>query len=39
MYFLMFFVYRNSVRLAIRKIMYAPAKQGEQPSIEVSKLS
>ncbi|ODN02937.1 Beta-arrestin-1 [Orchesella cincta] len=28
---------RNSVRLAIRKIMYAPAKQGEQPSIEVSK--
>lgn len=29
--------FRNSVRLAIRKIMYAPAKQGEQPSIEVSK--
>lgn len=28
---------RNSVRLAIRKIMYAPSKQGEQPSIEVSK--
>ncbi|CAG7723641.1 unnamed protein product [Allacma fusca] len=28
---------RNSVRLAIRKIMYAPGKQGEQPSIEVSK--
>ncbi|KAK2706135.1 beta-arrestin-1-like [Artemia franciscana] len=28
---------RNSIRLAIRKIMYAPAKQGEQPSIEVSK--
>ncbi|KAK6631228.1 hypothetical protein RUM43_014325 [Polyplax serrata] len=27
----------NSVRLAIRKIMYAPSKQGEQPSIEVSK--
>jgi beta-arrestin len=30
-------VYRNSVRLAIRKIMYAPSKQGEQPSVEVSK--
>ncbi|XP_073992211.1 beta-arrestin protein kurtz isoform X4 [Rhodnius prolixus] len=28
---------RNSVRLAIRKIMYAPCKQGEQPSVEVSK--
>lgn len=28
---------RNSVRLAIRKIMYAPSKQGEQPSAEVSK--
>ncbi|KAL7639560.1 UNVERIFIED_CONTAM: hypothetical protein RMT77_010061 [Armadillidium vulgare] len=28
---------RNSVRLAIRKVMYAPAKQGEQPSVEVSK--
>lgn len=28
---------RNSVRLAIRKIMYAPSKPGEQPSIEVSK--
>ncbi|XP_049763073.1 beta-arrestin-1 [Schistocerca cancellata] len=28
---------RNSVRLAIRKIMYAPSKQGEQPSVEVSK--
>lgn len=28
---------RNSVRLAIRKIMYAPSKIGEQPSIEVSK--
>ncbi|XP_047000830.1 beta-arrestin-1 isoform X2 [Schistocerca americana] len=27
----------NSVRLAIRKIMYAPSKQGEQPSVEVSK--
>jgi beta-arrestin len=25
------------VRLAIRKIMYAPQNQGEQPSIEVSK--
>ena len=30
-------LYRNSVRLAIRKIMYAPSKQGEQPSVEVSK--
>ncbi|EEC07926.1 beta-arrestin, putative, partial [Ixodes scapularis] len=29
--------YRNSVRLAIRKIMYAPSRQGEQPSVEVSK--
>lgn len=28
---------RNSVRLAIRKIMYAPSKPGDQPSIEVSK--
>ncbi|XP_071859043.1 beta-arrestin protein kurtz isoform X6 [Bombus fervidus] len=28
---------RSSVRLAIRKIMYAPSKQGEQPSVEVSK--
>ncbi|KAL2728838.1 beta-arrestin-1 isoform X1 [Vespula squamosa] len=28
---------RNSVRLAIRKIMYAPSKQGEQPYVEVSK--
>jgi len=28
---------RNSVRLAIRKVMYAPSKQGEQPSVEVSK--
>lgn len=28
---------RNSVRLAIRKIMYAPSKPGEQPSIEVFK--
>lgn len=28
---------RNVVRLAIRKIMYAPSKQGEQPSVEVSK--
>ncbi|KAE8748496.1 hypothetical protein FOCC_FOCC004791 [Frankliniella occidentalis] len=26
---------RNSVRLAIRKIMYAPSKQGEQPSVEL----
>lgn len=30
-------VCRNSVRLAIRKIMYAPSKKGEQPSVEVSK--
>lgn len=28
---------RDFVRLAIRKIMYAPSKQGEQPSVEVSK--
>ncbi|XP_011301078.1 beta-arrestin-1 isoform X1 [Fopius arisanus] len=28
---------RKSVKLAIRKIMYAPSKQGEQPSVEVSK--
>lgn len=28
---------RNSIRLAIRKIMYAPSKVGEQPSVEVSK--
>lgn len=28
---------RNSVRLSIRKIMYAPSKVGEQPSVEVSK--
>ncbi|XP_018798819.1 PREDICTED: beta-arrestin-1 [Bactrocera latifrons] len=28
---------RNSVRLTIRKVMYAPSKVGEQPSIEVSK--
>lgn len=28
---------RNSVRLAIRKIMYAPSKQGEQPYFETSK--
>eukprot|EP00088_Acartia_fossae_P048248 TRINITY_DN5261_c0_g1_i1.p1 TRINITY_DN5261_c0_g1~~TRINITY_DN5261_c0_g1_i1.p1 ORF type:complete len:453 (+),score=89.12 TRINITY_DN5261_c0_g1_i1:44-1402(+) len=28
---------RNSVRLAIRKVMYAPTKPGEQPSVEVSK--
>lgn len=25
------------MRLAIRKVMYAPSKLGEQPSIEVSK--
>ncbi|XP_053208545.1 beta-arrestin-1-like [Panonychus citri] len=28
---------RNSVRLAIRKITYAPSEQGEQPSVEISK--
>ncbi|XP_076356791.1 arrestin red cell-like isoform X2 [Tachypleus tridentatus] len=28
---------RSSVRLAIRKLMYAPTKQGEQPSVEISK--
>lgn len=28
---------RNSVKLAIRKIMYAPSRQGEQPSTEVSR--
>lgn len=28
---------RSSVRLAIRKVTYAPSKQGVQPSIEVSK--
>ena len=28
---------RNSVRLAIRKVVYAPSKQGDQPCIEVSK--
>nr|XP_053632741.1 LOW QUALITY PROTEIN: beta-arrestin-1-like [Cherax quadricarinatus] len=28
---------RNSVRLAIRKVMYAPIKQGDQPSVGVSK--
>jgi len=28
---------RNSVRLAIRKVMYAPSKPGAQPSAEVSK--
>ena len=32
-----FFDLRNSVRLAIRKVMYAPSKPGDQPSIEVSK--
>lgn len=25
------------MRLAIRKVMYAPMKQGDQPSVEVSK--
>ena len=33
----LFLNFRNSVRLAIRKVMYAPLKQGEQPSVEVSK--
>lgn len=28
---------RDSIRLAIRKIMYAPSKQGEQPMVEISK--
>lgn len=28
---------RNSVRLAIRKVVYAPGKQGDQPCVEVSK--
>lgn len=28
---------RNSVRLAIRKVVYAPSKQGAQPCTEVSK--
>ncbi|XP_028966309.1 arrestin red cell [Galendromus occidentalis] len=28
---------RNCVRLAIRKVMYAPSLQGDQPSTEVSK--
>lgn len=28
---------RDSIRLAIRKIMYAPSKQGEQPMVELSK--
>lgn len=28
---------RSVVRLAIRKIMYAPSKQGEQPYVEVNK--
>ena len=32
-----FVLFRNSVRLAIRKVMYAPSKPGEQPSVEVSK--
>ena len=34
---ILFIVFRNSVRLAIRKVMYAPSKPGEQPSVEVSK--
>lgn len=36
-YLVTYCIFRNSVRLAIRKIMYAPSKQGEQPSVEVSK--
>ena len=32
-----YLIFRNSVRLAIRKVMYAPSKPGEQPSVEVSK--
>ena len=28
---------RHAVRLAIRKVMYAPSRLGEQPSIEVTK--
>ena len=37
-FFVLFFLFfRNSVRLAIRKVMYAPSKPGEQPSVEVSK--
>jgi len=28
---------KSCVRLAIRKVMYAPAKPGEQPNVEVSK--
>lgn len=28
---------KDSIRLAIRKIMYAPSKKGEQPMVEVSK--
>lgn len=28
---------KDSIRLAIRKIMYAPSKQGEQPMVEVTK--
>lgn len=28
---------RDTIRLAIRKIMYAPSKQGEQPMVEISK--
>lgn len=32
-----FYFFRSSVKLVIRKIMYAPSVQGEQPSIEVFK--
>lgn len=28
---------RNSVRLAIRKVVYAPSQMGDQPCVEVSK--
>lgn len=28
---------KSAVRLAIRKVTYAPSEQGEQPSVEVSK--
>lgn len=31
------FVCRNSVHLAIRKVQYAPEKQGPQPMVEISR--
>ena len=34
---LFYIFFSNSVRLAIRKVMYAPSKPGEQPSVETSK--